>query len=168
MTPWSRLLGLIFGTVTLAQLASASTQATVLNLSAKQIFQLAVSTNISLSTNDSLLQLRSGEVFQDDGPASGFSYKPNEEVLSSGVEIRKRLLIHDPRNYKAILIVGGKGDLRIVVNGERQKLGIPQDIFGGQWRAYKVDSKAFIQGLNDIIIYGTGMVHIARADDSYL
>ena len=28
------------------------------------------------------LQLKSGEVFEDDGPASGFSYKPNKETLS--------------------------------------------------------------------------------------
>lgn len=102
-------------------------------------------------------------------PPPGFSYKPNEEKLSPTIKIRKQLLIPDPRASKAILMVGGGGgDLQVEVNGVPQKLGAPQKIFYGQWRAYNIDPAALKPGVNDIVIWGTGMVRIARADDSYM
>jgi len=71
-------------------------------VNARTIYERAVSSNITLSQDASALQLESGEVFQDDGPASGFSYKLNTEVLFPGVKIRKQLLIPDPRRAKRI------------------------------------------------------------------
>src|SRR5208283_2325329 len=101
-------------------------QAATLRLNARTIYARAVSSNITLSPDGSALQLKSGEVIQDDGPASGFSYKPNEETLSPGIKIRKQLLISDPRASKAVLMLCRGGDLKVEVNGHPQKLGAPQ------------------------------------------
>jgi len=135
-------------------------------LKARTIFERAVSSNITLSKDGSALQLKSGDVIQDDGPASGFSYKPNEENLSPGIVIRKQLLIADPRASKAVLLLSRGGDLKVEVNGELQKLEAPQTTGWGEWQAYEVDSALLKPGLNDIVISGTGMIRIARADDS--
>jgi hypothetical protein len=143
-------------------------QAATLHLNARTIYERAVSTNVTLSSDGSALQLKSGEVFQDDGPASGFSYKPNTEMLSPGIEIRKQLLIPDPRAAKAYLMVSHGSALKVEVNGKPQKLGAPQAIFYGQWQAYPIDPAALRPGVNDIVIGGTGEVRIARADDSYV
>jgi hypothetical protein len=152
----------------LAALAFGPARAATLHVNARTIYERAVSSNIVLSQDGSALQLKSGEVFQDDGPASGFSYKLNTEVLSPGVKIRKQLLIPDPRASKAFLTVSHGGDLKVEVNGKPQKLAMPRQIVYGQWQAYNIDPAALKPGVNDIVISGTGMVRIARADDSYV
>ena len=167
MTIWLQIVRASIGATMLAIYGLGLAQAETLRLNARTIYERAVSNNISLSPDGSILQLRSGEVFQDDGPASGFSYKPNLETLSPGVEIRKQLLIPDPQTMKAVLMLGGGGDLRVEVNGNPQKLGVAKQIFAGQWQAYDIDPSALKAGVNDIIIRGTGKLRIARADDSY-
>src|SRR5580704_3834872 len=139
MTLRIKIVRLSIGATMLATCVFGPAEATTLRLNAHTIYEQAVSSNITLSQDGSMLQLRSGEVFQDDGPASGFSYKPNTEALSQGIEIRKQLLIPDPRASKAVLMVGGDGDLVVEVNGNPQKLGTPQQIFAGQWQAYNID-----------------------------
>lgn len=163
----SRIARQSLGAALFAALVLGPAQAATLRLNARTIYERAVSTNITLSQDGSALQLKSGEIFQDDGPASGFSYKPSEETLSPGVEIRKQLLIPDPRSSKAVLMVGPGGDLKVAVNGVPQKVGAPQATVFGQWREYGIDPAALKRGLNDIVISGTGVVRIARADDSY-
>jgi len=133
-------------------------QAETLRLSAHAIYERAVTSNVALSPDGSILQLRSGEVFQDDGSASGFSYKPNTETLSPGIVIRKQLLISNPQASNAVLIVGGSGDLKVEINGNPQKLGTAKPIFGEQWHAYTIDPSTLKSGINDIIIRGTGGV----------
>ena len=155
------------GAAVFAALVFCPAQGATLRLNARTIYERAVSSNITLSQDGSALQLKSGEVFQDDGPASGFSYKPSEETLSPGIAIRKQLLIPDPRASKAVLMVGPGGDLKVDVNGIPQKVGAPQATFFGQWHEYRIDPAALKPGLNDIVISGTGIVRIARADDSY-
>jgi len=142
-------------------------QANTLHWKVQQICQHAVTRDISISEDGSALELQSGEVFQDDGPASGFSYKPNKEVLSAGVEIRKQLVISDPRANKAMLLVGHGGGLEVEVNGAPQKLGAPRTAFLGAWQVYEMDPSALRVGVNDIVIHGDGTIWIARADDSY-
>ena len=163
----SRIARRSFGAVVFAAFVLVPAQAATLHLNACTIYERAVSSNITLSEDGSTLQLKSGEVFQDDGPASGFSYKPNQETLSPGLEVRKQLLIPDPRARRAVLMVGPGGDLTAEVNGKTQKTGAPQTIYYGQWQAYTIDPAALRPGLNDIVIGGTGVVRIARADDSY-
>lgn len=167
MPLWLRIARRSLGVVAFAAFLLGPAQAATLHLNARAIYERAVSSNITLSPDGSTLQLKSGEVFQDDGPASGFSYKPNSEMLSPGIEIRKQLLIPDPRASKAVLMLGRGGDLKVEVNGHPQKLGAPQKTGWGEWQAYDLDPAAFKPGVNDIVIWGAGMVRIARADDSY-
>ena len=167
MRSWLRIAQRSFGAAVFAAFLWGPLQAATLHLNARTIYQRAVTSNITFSPDGSALQLKSGEVFQDDGPASGFSYKPNTEGLSPGIEIRKQLLIPDSRASKAILMVAPGGALTVEVNGKPQKLGAPQEIYYGQWQAYTLDPAALRPGLNDIVIGGTGAVRIARADDSY-
>ena len=168
MPLWLRMARQSLGAAVFAAFVLGPAQAATLRLNARTIYERAVSSNITLSPDGSALQLKSGEVIQDDGPASGFSYKPNREVLSPGIEIRKQLMIPEPRASKAVLMVGRGGDLKVEVNGNLQKLGAPQKTFHGQWQKYNIDPAALKPGVNDIVIGGTGMVHIARADDSYV
>jgi len=168
MPLWLRIARQSLGAAVFAAFVFGPAQAATLHLNARTIYERAVSSNITLSQDGSALQLKSGEVFQDDGPASGFSYKANTEMLSPGIEIRKQLLIPDPRASKALLMVSRGGDLKLAVNGKPQKLGAPQEIVYGQWQAYNIDPAALKPGMNDIVIWGTGMVRIARADDSYV
>jgi hypothetical protein len=163
MTIWLRIVRPSIGAAFLAACVLGPAQAETLRLNAHTIYERAVTNNIALSPDGSMLQLRSGEVFQDDGPASGFSYKPNTETLSPGTVIRKQLLIPDPQASEAVLIVGGSSDLKVEVNGNPQKLGTAKPIFGEQWHAYTIDPSALKPGINDIIIRGTGKVKIARA-----
>jgi len=151
----------------LAASAFAPAQAATRRLDASTIFERAVSSDVTLSQDGSALQLKSGEVFQDDGPASGFSYKANRETLLPGIKIRKQLLIPNPQASKAVLMVSRGGDLKVEVNGHPQKLEAPRQIGFEAWQAYDIDPGALKAGVNDIVIWGTGMVQIARADDSY-
>jgi hypothetical protein len=167
MPLWLRIARLSLGAAIFTACIAGSAQ-TTLRLNARRIFERGVSNNITLSKDGSTVQLTSGEVFQDDGPASGFSYKPNREALSPGVEIRKQLLIPDPKASTAVLMVGGDGDLKIEVNGHPQEPGASQKIYYGQWQAYNIDPAALKPGVNDFVIWGTGTVRIARADDSYV
>jgi len=156
----------LLGAAVFSAFVFGQARAATLRLNARTMYERAVSSNITLSQDSSSLQLKSGEVIQDDGPASGFSYKPNQEKLSPGIAIRKQLLIPDPRATKAVLMVGLGGDLRVEVNGHPQKLQAPQKT-GWEWQAYDIDPAALKPGLNDIVISGAGVVKIARADDSY-
>jgi hypothetical protein len=168
MQLWFRFVRRSLGTAVFAVWLLSPAQAATLRLNARTIYARAVSSNITLSTDGSTLQLKSGEVFQDDGVASGFSYKPNQEKLTPGIKIRKQLLIPDPRASKAVLMVGHGGGLKVVVNGQPQKLGAPQKTGWGEWQAYDIDPEALKPGLNDIVISGSGTVLVARADDSYM
>ena len=118
----------------LAALVLCPAKAATLHLNARTINERAVSSNITLSQDGSALQLKSGEVIQDDGPASGFSYKPNQEKLSPGIEIRKQLLIPDPRASKAVLMVGHGGDLKVEVNGNPRSSERPKRHAAGNGR----------------------------------
>ncbi len=150
-----------------AQAYHQAEQVTKLELDAPALYKLAITRNISLTSNDSVLLLDSGKVFQDDGPAAGYSYKPNLEKLSSTISARKQLVIEDLRAGKAILMVspGGPG-LNISVNGHPQVLGTPGETGFGQWQTYPIHPAALRSGVNDVVLSGIGELWIARADDS--
>lgn len=141
-------------------------QAGALRLDAPSIFDRAVTRGISLSADRSALQLESGELFEDDGPAAGYSYKPNVERLSPTVWIRKQLVIDDPRASSAVLMVGPGGNLKVSINGRPQTLEEPRKTGFSQWQAYTINPAALRPGVNDIVLSGAGRVWIARGDDS--
>ena len=143
-------------------------EAATLKLDAQAIFERGVTTHINLSPDGSVVQLESGEIFEDDGPAAGSSYKPNLETLSSTVSIRKRLVIAHPRASAAVLMVGPGGDIKVSVNGQPQTLEPPRKLAFDQWEAYTINPAALKPGVNDIVISHGGKVWISRSDDSYV
>lgn len=109
-------------------------------------------------------------LIEDDGPAAGYSYKPNEELLSPEVWIKKELMIDDPAAEKATLLIGrqaGKngGPLEVTINGQTAKL-TPAGKAGRAWEAYELDTELLKAGKNEIVLRGSGKIGIAR-DDEY-
>jgi hypothetical protein len=151
------------GLASLVGLARAAT----LRLDARTLFDRAVARDLELSKGGLALQLNSGVVYEDDGPAAGYSYKPNVEKLSPAIWVRKQLMIADPRASAAILMLGPGGNLRVTVNGHPQILEPPGKTGAGQWQTYAINPAALKPGLNDIVISGSGEVWISRSDDSY-
>ncbi len=131
---------------------------------ARKVYEKAVGRRVALATDGAAIELESGELFEDDGPAAGFSYKPNEEVFSGNLRIRKELVLPDPRARAATLLVGPGGALEAAVNGVPVALGAPRKT-GGYWQAYEIDPAALRPGANEIVLTGSGKVWIARADD---
>ena len=162
-------LWVILPQLLLTALLSGLVPAATVRFDARTLFERAVTQNISLSKDGSMLQLASGDVYEDDGPASGWSYKPNQETLSPTVWIRKQLVIPDPRASSAGLMVGPGGDkLKVLINGQPQTLEDPRPTGFGQWQAYTFNPAALKPGLNEIVMSGSGQLWIARSDDSYV
>ena len=139
-------------------------QAATVRLDARALFDRAVTQNISLTPDGSALQLDSGELVEDDGPAAGFSYKPNLERLSSSVWIRKQLVIKDPRANSAVLLVAPGGNLKVTINGRPQTLEPPRRT-ASNWQAYNINPSALKPGVNDFLVSGSGQMWIARGDE---
>ena len=140
----------------------ALVQAEVLEWDAKTLFDQSLSRHVRLS--DGAVQPDSGELFEDDGPAAGFSYKPNEEMLSGDVRVRKQLFLPDPRATSATLLVGPGGKLSASINGSPQALEGAR-MTGKYWQVYPIDPALLKPGLNEIVLHGIGKVWIARNDD---
>lgn len=112
------------------------------------------------------ITLQRGVLIEDDGPAAGFSYKPQEEKLSAGVRLRKRLADVDPRAEAATLLAAPGGKLEFVINGAPAVLE-PLGKQGNYWQAYRLDPALLKKGVNTVEMGGTGSLWIAR-DDEYL
>src|SRR5688572_4415557 len=79
-------------------------------LSAEEIFRTWVSRDLRLSPDAKFLILDRGEVYEDDGPASGETYQPNIETLSEQVWARKELIVANPRAASATLVSAHRGN----------------------------------------------------------
>jgi hypothetical protein len=119
-----RLLGnillVLFG-IQFQPLAGAS----VLQLEAPKVFEQSVTRDLRLSEERGEIELEVGELFEDDGPASGHSYqKPeNRETLTSQTWIKKELLIPNPQARAAYLVVLSGEPFEALINGIPQKFG---------------------------------------------
>ena len=113
-------LGILF--LSLAFLSEAG--ASVLRLEAPQIFAESVSRDLQISDRRQI-ELAVGELFEDDGPASGHSYqKPeNREQLSAQTWVKKELLIPNPQARSAHLVVLSERPVEALINGIPQSLG---------------------------------------------
>src|SRR5689334_10862042 len=89
--------------------SSHPASADTLRLDAHDLFGRSVAENVRLSEDAKAIELARDELFEDDGPAAGYSYKPNEEKLSATTWIKKDFLIADPRAQKATLLIGPGG-----------------------------------------------------------
>ncbi len=136
-----------------------------LKLDARQLFELGQNQHLRLTDDGAAIELNRGVLVEDDGPAAGYSYQPNEERLNDSITIRKQLVIADPRAAKATLLVGGSGTFSFVVNGEPHTL---KDLgkVGNYWQAFDLPVTALREGSNEVQVRGKGMIWIAR-DDEY-
>lgn len=132
--------------------------------SAAAIFDRGIGRNVQLSTDGSAVELAWGELFEDDGPAAGYSYKPNEEILSDTVWARKDLIVPHPAAKAARLLVAPGGNLQAVINGRPQTLGAPEAA-GKYWQSYSVDPAALVAGRNEIVLRGSAKLWIALDGD---
>jgi hypothetical protein len=157
----AQTLALVF---LLVMLTTSRSLAEERRFEAQALLTEAVTEHVSLSADGTALELQRGTLIEDDGPAAGFSYRPNEETLSEGVAIRKTLVIPDPRTDAATLLVGSAGTLSFKVNGKPLELESAGKA-GNYWRAYSVPPSALQRGANEFVISGTGKIWIARDDE---
>lgn len=131
---------------------------------AAQLFAEGTSANLRLSADGSAIELAEGELIEDDGPAAGFSYLPNEEKLGPDVRIKKTLLVDDRRTHEAILLVGTNGKIEATINGEEASLE-PLGKEGNYWQKFRFSPTHLFPGANEIVLRGTGSIFIARDED---
>ena len=132
---------------------------------AAALFKHAVVENLRLSDDGKAIELESGVLVEDDGPAAGYSYQPNEEKLSAGIAVRKQLVIDDPRAKSATLLVGGSGMFQFEINGKSTELKTLGKS-GNYWEMFELPVGKLKKGVNDIVLRGQGKLWIAR-DDEY-
>jgi transglutaminase-like putative cysteine protease len=135
-----------------------------LDLDAKALYEKAVTGHLRLSADGRSVELDEGELLEDDGPAAGFSYQPNEERLSDQVWVKKELVIRSPQARSATLLVGPGGNLKVLINGKAVNLKQTGRV-GGYWESYAVPAKLMKEGANEIVLHGSGRVWIAQAGD---
>lgn len=131
---------------------------------ARTLFDQSIGDGIKLNAAGDAIELQSGEVIEDDGPAAGYSYKPNEEKLSQQVWIKKELLLGKSETRSATLLVAPGGDLKAMINGKAVELKSPVKT-GQYWQAYSISADCLKEGTNEIVLSGAGKVWIARAED---
>lgn len=151
--------------ILLAAAVLAPRQADVLELNAPDLFDRCTVDRVRLSKDRRSIELEEGELFEDDGPAAGYSYKPNEEILKDGIAIRKDLLIPDPRARAAGLLIGSADPFRVSINGKPAALEGTRTT-GKYWKISSFDPSLLRPGLNQIVLEGPGKIWIAR-DDEY-
>jgi transglutaminase-like putative cysteine protease len=133
-----------------------------LRLDAKALYERSITRDVRLTASG--IELEEGALFEDDGPAAGYSYQPNEERLSDKVRIKKELIVPNPGARAATLLVGPGGDLKATVNGKPVELK-PAGKAGNYWQTYAIPPDALKPGKNECVLYGNGRVWIARAQD---
>ncbi len=139
-------------------------KAETVRLDARALYERSTSTNLRIAGDGSAIELDWGELFEDDGPAAGFSYKSNEEKLSATTWIKKEFILPNPQAKKAALLIGGSGTLRALVNGKPHDLG-PAIKVGNYWQAFTLPTELLSPGKNDLVLHGNGKVWIARDDE---
>lgn len=148
-------------TVLLVLMLAAPTGAADRRWSARELFHSATTENIEFVGDH--FELADGELIEDDGPAAGYSYLPNEEKLSDTVRARKVLQLTDPRTDRATLLVGSRDALSITVNG--RKLDTKSEKVGDYWQAFPVPSDCLKKGDNTVDLAGPGKIWIARSEE---
>lgn len=138
----------------------------IVRLGAREVFEQAVTENLRLADDAGAVELESGELFEDDGPAAGHSYRipENVEVVTTNTWIKKDLIIPNPQTRAAFLVVLSEEPFEAMINGFPQKCG---DNLSGRSssKAYAFDPKILKPGRNEIVLKTSGKVTIARDDE---
>lgn len=138
----------------------------VLKLEAPRLFEPSVTQNLRLTDDRTGIELESGELFEDDGPASGHSYQQprNQELVTPDTWIKKDLIIPDPQARAAFLVVLSDAPFAALINDIPQKLEANQSGRQG-YKTYAFDPKILRAGRNEIVLRTSGRVAIARDDE---
>jgi len=145
-------------------LVASPARAETLKLDAAGLLGRSVSENVALDTKGRAIELITGELIEDDGPAAGYTYGPNVEKLTEGVAIKKDLIVERPAAKGATLLVARGGELKLTLNGQEVKLGEPRKL-GHYWQAYTIDPKLLVSGSNEFVLSGKGQVWVALDAD---
>lgn len=132
--------------------------------SAGELTTISAVRELQLSADGTALELERGELIEDDGPASGYSYQPNEERLSRDVRARKDLLLPDPRTLGAALLIGGAGTWQFAINGDAASLAADGKA-GNYWNVFRLPPERLVEGRNEFVLHGEGKLWIARDDE---
>src|SRR5579864_9769131 len=100
-------------------LASAS----ISTWNATDLFGKSITHHLQLSKTG--IELETGELFEDDGPASGHSYRTpeNRETLSDRIWIKKDIIVPNPQAQTAYLVVLSEEPIHALINGVPHALG---------------------------------------------
>jgi transglutaminase-like putative cysteine protease len=132
-------------------------------LNGSELFRRSTGLQLQL-TDDGQIALEHGVLIEDDGPAAGYSYEPNVELLTGDVRIKKQLLVPHRSTTGALLLVAPGGEISAEFNGRRATLE-PAGKAGNYWQAFKLDPQLLATGNNDIVLQGSGKLWIARDED---
>ena len=138
-----------------------------LRLTAAEIFARSTSRNVRLTADGKAIETIPGKLFESDGAAAGFSYKPNEEPLDAGTVAVKKFWTSwlGPLPPKAWLLVGHTGkELKATINGQPVELGEPKKA-GNYWKCYEIPTTHFKSAHTEVALSGDGKLWIARQDD---
>ncbi|MBW3543520.1 MAG: hypothetical protein KY476_24980 [Planctomycetes bacterium] len=135
-----------------------------LRLDSRTMWEQSLTENIALSSEDGAIELARGVLHEDDGPAAGYCYHPNEETLSDSVWICKDLSVERPAARRATLLVGGRGEFDIRLNDRSLPLAPPQRL-GNYWLAWDLPPESLVTGRNRFVLSGSGRVWIAGDED---
>lgn len=144
--------------------AASFARAGELHFDAARLAATSVMRHVRIAADGKTLELERGVLVEDDGPAAGFSYKPNEESLVPGVAIKKELVMRDPHHAAATLLIGSTAELQATVNGRLQDRKSRKKV-GSYWTAYELTPGCLQEGTNEIVLQGTGKIWIARDDE---
>jgi hypothetical protein len=147
-----------------ALIACPPGQADELRLSARRLIERSVTDGVTLAADGAVIEIERGVLYEDDGPAAGYCYGPNEERLAGGVAIKKELQIDRPAAAKAWLLVAPGGELAASING-RPAVLTHAGKAGQYWQQYEFDPALLMAGKNAFVLSGSGKVWIARDED---
>ena len=128
------------------------------------LYRHAELAHVVLSPEGGALTLERGVLIEDDGPAAGYSYKPNRETLKDGLRIRKDLVVPRAAADRAALLVNPGGRLALELNGSDCPLRALEKA-APAWEQYAIDPALLQNGTNRFVISGTGSLWIARDDE---
>jgi hypothetical protein len=139
-----------------------------LRLDGKQLYDRSVIDGVQ-RTEAGAIALARGVLIEDDGPAAGYSYQSNEEMLAERIWIKKVLHIERSHANAATLLVGRNAGraaepLSATINGHAAMLESAGKA-GQHWEQYRFDPALLGHGRNDFVLRGSGKVWIARDDE---
>jgi hypothetical protein len=135
-----------------------------LTFDAKTLFERSTNEELRLSADGNSVELDAGVLIEDDGPAAGYSYKPSAETLKPGIRVRKTLLVAASAARTATLFVASNDTFAAEINGTPVAL-TPTPRVSKHWTNYSFDPAAIKPGPNEIVLYGTGQIWIARDEE---